>query len=139
MRRDRRLAVTARAPGLGLTVDYTSTVVPPTSATSSRSPDPVTRVTPPPPQVRGPKRDWPSFLCGLFGVTLFGSFFLVLATQGAGPIAWVLAVLLLTPAALMVVGFPFLLIGSALVGRPRNVAPPRASAAGASARDEKGR
>jgi len=49
MRRDRRLAVTARAPGLGLTVDYTSTVVPPTSATSSRGPKPVTRVTSLPP------------------------------------------------------------------------------------------
>jgi len=140
MSRDRRLAVTARAPGLGLTVDYTSTVVPPTSATSSRGPKPVTRVTPPTGLrplsrwERARREGLPTTIAQFGGMALFGFFFLVLALQGAGPIAWGFAVLLLSPV-------PICLLAVALLHlrTPRNVAPPRASAVGASARDEKGR
>jgi len=137
----RTLHIVAKGWGLGLIVDYEGEPKKPAKAPPPvRTDKSVTRVTPQPVRRRRPQGDgWPEHLCWVSGLTVFGLFFGYLGLQGGGPAAWIMTALCLTPLAFIVVAFPVLLIGSALVGRPRNVAPPRASAVGASARDGKGR
>jgi hypothetical protein len=101
MKRTRNVAITARAPGMGLTVDFQTS-----KETTPRAPRAPVRVVyverrSPAPVRRQPARTSdtpPSLTGGLFWKTPLGLFFGYVSALGGGPIAWLLTVVLLIPA-----------------------------------------